>query len=83
MVRIIYKCTVQIDKVSFDLIKDLNGCCMCSDNQFLCQNKKCIPDQWKCNGVDDCGDQSDESSENCKGKIYNIKKLKKNKFHRF
>ena len=40
---------------------------MCQENQFLCENKKCIPDQWKCNGIDDCGDQSDEDAKNCKG----------------
>ena len=23
--------------------------------------------QWKCNEIDDCGDQSDENVQNCKG----------------
>ncbi|KAK7863063.1 hypothetical protein R5R35_006484 [Gryllus longicercus] len=32
----------------------------CSDWMFLCSNERCIPYWWKCDGVDDCGDSSDE-----------------------
>lgn len=32
----------------------------CNDWMFLCQNKKCVPYWWKCDSVDDCGDNSDE-----------------------
>ncbi|KAM9386264.1 low-density lipoprotein receptor-related protein 12 [Pholidichthys leucotaenia] len=32
----------------------------CDANQFHCSNGKCVPDMWRCNGVDECGDQSDE-----------------------
>ena len=46
------------------------GNCKCDDNQFLCANRKCIPNQWACNGQNDCGDQSDESSDICKGRIF-------------
>ncbi|KAL6422754.1 hypothetical protein ACFW04_010753 [Cataglyphis niger] len=34
----------------------------CNDWMFLCQNKKCVPYWWKCDSVDDCGDNSDEIS---------------------
>ena len=45
----------------------IQGCCMCVKNQFLCDNKKCIPEQWKCNGNNDCGDSSDELTRVCEG----------------
>ncbi|XP_067011986.2 sortilin-related receptor isoform X2 [Anabrus simplex] len=32
----------------------------CNGWMFLCNNKKCVPYWWKCDGVDDCGDSSDE-----------------------
>ncbi|XP_016840986.1 sortilin-related receptor, L(DLR class) A repeats-containing-like isoform X2 [Nasonia vitripennis] len=32
----------------------------CSEWMFMCQNKKCVPYWWKCDSVDDCGDDSDE-----------------------
>lgn len=34
----------------------------CEDNEFLCDNGKCILAVFKCdlNGDDDCGDNSDE-----------------------
>ncbi len=35
---------------------------MCLKNQHLCNNKKCIPIEWKDNGNNDCGDNSDENA---------------------
>ena len=32
----------------------------CDEDEFSCANQKCIPISWKCNGIDDCGDNSDE-----------------------
>ena len=32
----------------------------CNDWMFMCKNKKCVPYWWKCDSVDDCGDDSDE-----------------------
>ncbi|XP_031838991.2 sortilin-related receptor [Nomia melanderi] len=32
----------------------------CNDWMFMCANKKCVPYWWKCDSVDDCGDDSDE-----------------------
>ena len=38
----------------------------CDSDQFTCINGQCIPESWKCDATDDCGDNSDE--ENCGGK---------------
>ncbi|XP_054720384.1 low-density lipoprotein receptor-related protein 1-like [Uloborus diversus] len=35
----------------------------CLPNQKLCQNSKCIPAVWECDGDDDCGDNSDEPED--------------------
>ncbi|KAL7830012.1 hypothetical protein SRHO_G00311390 [Serrasalmus rhombeus] len=32
----------------------------CESDQFHCANGKCIPESWKCNTMDECGDNSDE-----------------------
>jgi sortilin-related receptor len=32
----------------------------CHDWMFKCSNAKCVPYWWKCDGVNDCGDGSDE-----------------------
>ncbi|XP_028820553.1 low-density lipoprotein receptor-related protein 12 [Denticeps clupeoides] len=32
----------------------------CESDQFHCSSGKCIPETWKCNGMDECGDNSDE-----------------------
>ncbi|XP_048385898.1 low-density lipoprotein receptor-related protein 12 isoform X5 [Stegostoma tigrinum] len=32
----------------------------CDWDQFHCNNGKCIPEIWKCNAMDECGDNSDE-----------------------
>ncbi|XP_072847960.2 uncharacterized protein LOC110070575 isoform X1 [Pogona vitticeps] len=32
----------------------------CLPGQWQCKNKICIMEDWKCNGIDDCGDNSDE-----------------------
>ena len=39
----------------------------CLDNQFTCNNKRCIPTSLTCNGVDNCGDSTDETFP-CTGK---------------
>ncbi|CAL7950125.1 unnamed protein product [Xylocopa violacea] len=38
----------------------------CSLRQFQCANGKCIPIPWTCDAMDDCGDNSDETTQSCK-----------------
>ncbi|KAG5883038.1 hypothetical protein JTB14_028377 [Gonioctena quinquepunctata] len=45
--------------------EDEEGCGNCMVEEFSCENKKCIPVQWTCDGLDDCGDNSDEFAEEC------------------
>ncbi|XP_053974316.1 sortilin-related receptor-like [Hylaeus volcanicus] len=33
---------------------------LCNPWMFMCNNKKCVPYWWKCDSVNDCGDDSDE-----------------------
>ncbi|KAM4602438.1 low-density lipoprotein receptor-related protein 3 [Polymixia lowei] len=35
----------------------------CQSDEFLCGNGKCLPRAWRCNGLDECGDATDE--HNC------------------
>ncbi|XP_033097493.1 suppressor of tumorigenicity 14 protein-like isoform X2 [Anneissia japonica] len=42
----------------------------CKDNQFTCDNDKCIPWHWECDGINDCGDNSDENNCGCKNNQY-------------
>ncbi|KAL0977979.1 hypothetical protein UPYG_G00164260 [Umbra pygmaea] len=34
----------------------------CQLDEFLCGNGKCLPRAWRCNGLDECGDATDERS---------------------
>lgn len=32
----------------------------CANDEYECLNHKCVPEHWRCDGDDDCGDGSDE-----------------------
>ena len=49
-------------------MEEFENCCFCETNQFLCENQKCIPENWICNGFNDCGDNSDEIGVVCEGR---------------
>ena len=34
----------------------------CPDGHFLCNNQKCLLEEVKCDGRNDCGDNSDEEN---------------------
>ena len=35
------------------------------ESEFPCNNTQCVPRQWRCDGEDDCGDNSDEDPGLC------------------
>lgn len=37
----------------------------CPMDELQCNNTLCKPLAWKCDGEDDCGDNSDENPEEC------------------
>ena len=41
---------------------------MCQANEFMCGNNRCVSKSAECNGVNDCGDLSDEIVP-CSGRI--------------
>lgn len=38
----------------------------CQPGEFACKNNRCIQDRWKCDGDNDCLDNSDETAELCR-----------------
>ncbi|XP_042311579.1 low-density lipoprotein receptor-related protein 2-like isoform X2 [Sceloporus undulatus] len=49
----------------------------CLAGQWQCKNKVCVMEDWKCNGIDNCGDNSDEEvCASCPGGMINCDKGK-------
>jgi len=48
-------------------------CAFCLEDEFTCDNQKCILKSWVCDTVDDCDDNSDEAD--CSSSKKNIKDL--------
>jgi hypothetical protein len=44
---------------------DEKDCKKCEQTEFQCHNEKCIPKDWVCDQMNDCGDNSDEDESNC------------------
>ena len=42
---------------------------------FLCKNRRCVDQRWRCDGTNDCDDNSDE--QNCNGKFQSLRHLEK------
>ena len=45
---------------------------ICEEYEFKCNNHKCIHSSLKCDGKDDCGENSDET-EDCHGNSFILK----------
>jgi len=46
----------------------LTAAAECEADEFACgprSSRPCIPDAWRCDGGDDCGDGGDEREEMC------------------
>lgn len=41
----------------------------CQSNEWQCANKRCIPEAWRCDSENDCGDNSDEDVYNCASRL--------------
>ena len=39
--------------------------------EFKCNDNRCIPKSWMCDGDEDCADGSDEVESTCSGKFGN------------
>ena len=49
-----------------DTCPSTNG--QCGQDQWKCGNGLCIAESWLCDGVSDCGDNTDENNEQCREK---------------
>lgn len=53
---------VFIEVKSETLVLSITDKKTCGPHEFQCKNNNCIPDHWRCDGQNDCSDNSDEES---------------------
>lgn len=41
----------------------------CQPGEFACKNNRCIQERWKCDGDNDCLDNSDEAPDLCRESV--------------
>jgi hypothetical protein len=58
-----YRCNISIECPLGD---DEKECAVCEATEFQCHNERCIPYEWVCDDVNDCGDESDEAESVCR-----------------
>lgn len=42
----------------------------CQPGEFACANNRCIQERWKCDGDNDCLDNSDEAPALCRESLF-------------
>ncbi|XP_067141771.1 chymotrypsinogen B-like [Centruroides vittatus] len=62
---IVFQTDFMIQKRGFHITyKTTSSNSVCASGEGMCRNRKCLPASARCNGVDDCGDGSDEQCPN-------------------
>lgn len=58
--------------VKYDVICSVADQHTCPADRFKCQNNRCIPLRWLCDGDNDCGNDEDESNSTCSGIVRSV-----------